>query len=164
MSSSKTRGTLTFQLHWKTGLVFDPLLYDIQILVLYVHTESKPIFWLFDKAVWAPSLLRLACSRPWLRLWGRGKIKKMWAGKRARGRVGIGSLVSPSLKFFSLALWLRAILNYLNAWNVLEINKTPRGLIENYGMQYISGWWSQLRHVVWRHSAFVFCGHFIIKK
>ena len=33
---------LTFQLHWKTGLVFDPLLYDIQIVVLCVHGESKP--------------------------------------------------------------------------------------------------------------------------
>ena len=106
-----------------------------------------------------PSLLSLAYSRRWLRLWGRGTIKKMWAGKIAWGRVGIGPLVSPSLIFFPLALWLRATLNYLNAWNVLEINKTPRGLLEKYGMQYISGWWSQLRHIVSRHSVFVFCGH-----
>ena len=63
----------------------------------------------------------------------------MSAGKIARVRVGGGPLVSLSLKFFPLALCLRATLNYLNAWNVLEINKTPRGLIENYGMQYISG-------------------------
>ena len=73
-----------------------------------------------------------------------------------RGRVGCGPLVSPSLLLFPLAFSLRATLNYLNAWNWLEINKAPRCLIENYGMQYIFGWWSRLRHVVWRHSAFVF--------
>ena len=80
----------------------------------------------------------------------------MWAGKIERSRVGCGPLVSPYLWFFPLTLWLRATLNYLNAWNQFEINKSPRGLIENYDMQYTSGWWSRLRHVVWRHSAFVF--------
>ena len=33
---------LTSQLHWKTELVFDPRLHDLQILVLCVHGESKP--------------------------------------------------------------------------------------------------------------------------
>ena len=106
----------------------------------------KTTFWLLQ---YKPPLY----SRRWLRL--KGRRKRMWAGKIERVRVGCGPFEPPSLWFFPLTLWLRATLNYLNAWNQFEINKFPRGLIENYDLQYTSGWWSRLRHVVWRHSVFV---------